>query len=225
MARYRAQALPLVAGLLVGAVAVGTSNGSARTPFVAIALVAGCIAAGLVRCTPGFRLPRRLIAPGVVIAAAGCGVTVFLLRSEIWLRLLDPVSLFDRNPEWSAAWQQIRNFPMTGVGPDRILPFVGDSQHYAYFAHNEYLQIAADTGVVGVALLASAIFLVIRTLRRRDDLSSCAVGAMIAFAVCGVFDFDWHLPALGILGGWAFGLARGANQSKAPDISLDLSST
>jgi hypothetical protein len=45
--------------------------------------------------------------------------------------------------------------------------------------------------------------------RRRTLVSSCAIGASVAFAAAGAIDFDWQLPALALLGGCAAGLASG----------------
>src|ERR1019366_4974181 len=78
---------------------------------------------------------------------------------------------------------------------------------YAFFAHNEFLQIAAGAGIAGVLLVVLAVGTIASTARRFDTLSSCAAGAVVAFAVAGAFDFDWHLAALGLLGGWVAGLA------------------
>ena len=46
-----------------------------------------------------------------------------------------------------------------------------------------------------------------RVARRFDVLSSCAVAALVGWAVGGAFDFDWHLSFVGVLGGFCLGLA------------------
>jgi hypothetical protein len=93
---------------------------------------------------------------------------------------------------------------------------------YAYFAHNEYLQIAADAGAIGLALLLAVAVAVFRAIRRFDVMSSCACATLVCFAVGGAFDYDWHLSFLGFLGGWCAGLAASAHrvegeQSQEPD--------
>jgi hypothetical protein len=82
---------------------------------------------------------------------------------------------------------------------------------YAHFAHNEYLQVAADAGLIGLALLVLAGLSLVRAVRRVDLVTSCATAALVCWAVGGAFDFDWHLPFVGLLGGWVAGLATRRN--------------
>ena len=93
------------------------------------------------------------------------------------------------------------------MGPDTLLRFHAVDGTYAHFAHNEYLQVLADAGAVGLLLLLAAGGSVVAAVRRDDLLTSCATGALVAFAVAGALDFDWHLAALGMVGGWVAGLA------------------
>jgi O-antigen ligase len=76
-----------------------------------------------------------------------------------------------------AALRLVAQHPLTGTGPGQAdLRWKGHdhgSQLYTY-VHNEYLQITAELGLVGLALLAAAA----------------------AFAVHSGFDFVWHLPAI-----------------------------
>ena len=101
------------------------------------------------------------------------------------------------------------------MGPDRLLQFHAVDGTYAHFVHNEFLQIAADAGVVGVALLAISAVCVIRVARRFDVLSSCATSALVCWAVAAAFDFDWHLTFVGFLGGWCFGLTNNMEEVDA----------
>ncbi len=66
--------------------------------------------------------------------------------------------------------------------------------------------IPASSGLGLVALVGLSL---VRDLRRAGPLSSCAVAAVVCWAVGGAFDFSWHLPVLGLLGGWCAGLADG----------------
>jgi O-antigen ligase len=93
------------------------------------------------------------------------------------------------------------------VGPDALLRFHAVDGTFAHFAHNEYLQVLADAGAVGALLLLASAGTVVAAVRREDVLTSCATGALVAFAVAGALDFDWHLAALGVVGGWVTGLA------------------
>ena len=128
------------------------------------------------------------------------------MHHEIGLRALSP-SDQDRSVEWSAAIHQFESSPLVGVGPDRLLQFHAADGTYAHFAHNEYLQVAADTGIAGLALLLLVGVALARVVRRVDVMTSCAVAALVCWGVGGAFDFDWHLPLVGLLGGWVTGLA------------------
>jgi hypothetical protein len=53
------------------------------------------------------------------------------------------------------------------------------------------------------------------------------VAALLAFAVVGALDFDWHLASLGLVGGWVAGLA-GRSQVAGPapeDVPDDTTTT
>ena len=95
--------------------------------------------------------------------------------------------------------------PVTGMGPGQTrLRWEGPdgaARFYAY-AHNEYAQVAADLGLVGLALLAVLLAALGRLLWRSRPTQGTrrpwagVVAAAVAFAVHGGLDFVWHLPAV-----------------------------
>jgi hypothetical protein len=221
--RYAHLLVPLLAGTALGVVAVATSPATGAVPWLSAALVAA-IAISAVPTTrvrapaldPRIRMVVVCLVPFALLA------TVFLLHHEIGLRALAP-SDADRSAEWSVAWHQWGTAPVFGVGPDRLLLFQTADGTYAKFVHNEYLQVAADAGVLGLALLAAAVAAVVRAVRRVDVLSSCACAALVCGAVGGAFDFDWHLPFLGFVLGCCVGLAATTARvgaSKARDLGF-----
>jgi O-antigen ligase len=198
---------PLLAGIALGVVAVATSPSTGAVPVLAVALVAALgVSLARVPSMSHLNWRRREVVLVVVVALGALIGTGLLLHAEIALRALAP-SDQDRAAEWSAAFHQFVSAPFFGVGPDHLLHFHAVDGTVASFAHNEYLQVAADSGLVGVALLALAVTALFRAVRRVDVLTSCAVGALVCLAVAGVVDFDWHLSFLGLLGGWVAGLA------------------
>lgn len=65
-------------------------------------------------------------------------------------------------------------------------------------AHNEYLQVLLDTGLLGLGLLLCVGFGVCRALGvllRRDAVSTGFVGALLAGALHNIVDFNWQIPA------------------------------
>jgi O-antigen ligase len=219
-ARYTVMWLPMAFGVIAGLVAVATSSSTRPEPVVAVALVLCVAASVLLRPVPLVVATRRrvtFVAVGGVVVA---GVAASVLHTVVARRFFSSASLWDRNPEWSSAYHQFLSAPWLGVGPDRPIPLLGGNGTFAHFAHNEYLQVADDAGVIGVVLLVLLIVAVAKSVRRTDVATSCALGALIVFAFCGAFDFDWHLPMIVLLGGWVAGLAGRATSEVPPDDGI-----
>ena len=210
--------VPLVAGAALGVVAVATSPDAGAVPWLGAALVAALAFTSVpeARVRAAARDPRVRMA-ALFLVPVGLLVCAVLLHREIALRALAP-SDGDRSTEWSVAWHQWGSAPIFGVGPDRLLFFHTAAGTYAKFVHNEYLQVAADAGAVGLALLVAAVVSVFKAVRRIDTLSSCACAALVCGAVGGAFDFDWHLPFVGLLFGVCIGLAARPERVDVPEV-------
>lgn len=104
-----------------------------------------------------------------------------------------------RLPTWQATLAQAAEHPILGSGPGTFdLPFTR-------FAHNEYLQALAETGLVGLgmlllgaACLATAGFRA-RPAPGRRTAWALAIGTCAAFLVHGSIDFVWHIPVVVLL--------------------------
>jgi len=219
LAQLRRGALTVCLGVLGGLAVVATSSGGSAQPLAAVAVaLAVVLAVVLPRRGHSVGLPsrrtgglgvRKRIALVTLLGLATIGIAVgagFVLRVPIERRVALGSSE-DRSYEWSAAFDQWRSSPVVGVGPDQTLYFHAPDGNFAHFSHNEYLQVLADGGVVGALLLVCTGICVVRAMRREDVATSCAAAALLAFAVAGALDFDWHLAALGLVGGWVAGLA------------------
>ena len=207
---------PLLAGLAAGLTLVGTSSGLSRQPIAGVAVAALVVVGAVVRPSARLHLrtpPRALALAGAVIAVGA--VVAVALHTPVQRRV-GLASTSDRVSEWHAAFDQWRSSFWVGVGPDKVLHLKSPPGSYAYFAHDEFLQIAAGAGIVGVLLLLLALGAIAMTVRRTDTLSSCAAGAVVAFAAAALLDFDWHLAALGLVGGWATALACPPEGSRVP---------
>jgi O-antigen ligase len=206
-ATARAAGGPL-AGVLVAMLCLLPSMPAASPPQPPLALVG--LGAGLALAAMVARLRRwpALALLGVVLVAAvaglfatGGGMAGAAHRvAEARVNLASP----DRTGAQHAALRLVAQQPLTGTGPGHAdLRWKGTdhgSQLYAY-VHNEYLQVAAELGLVGLALLAILLAALARLLwRARPTGHSRAtwagvVAAVAAFAVHSGFDFVWHLPA------------------------------
>jgi O-antigen ligase len=111
----------------------------------------------------------------------------------------------DRTGALHAALRLVAQQPLTGTGPGQAdLRWKGHDHGTQLFVyvHNEYLQVAAELGLVGLVLLAVLLAAIIRMLwRARPTARESAtwagvVAAAAAFAVHSGFDFVWRLPAI-----------------------------
>lgn len=91
------------------------------------------------------------------------------------------------------------------MGPDRTLS-ASDTHFSTYFAHNEYLQLLAGGGLISATLLLLWLVLLARRLTRASVVNRYAEGALLAAGVGGLFDYTWHLPAIGLCAGLVFAL-------------------
>ena len=104
--------------------------------------------------------------------------------------------------------EQFASAPLTGVGPGRLdlvyVDYLGRLVA-AEYTHDEFLQTAAETGLVGAGL-AAAVFACLgaAAFRRRHTAGGPFAAAILAaFAAHSTFDFLWHIPVLPLLVGIA----------------------
>ena len=204
----RAAAGPL-AGAVVALACLLPSVPAASPPRPALALAGLC--AGLSLAAVVARLQRwpavalllgGALAAGLALLATGGGVGgAAQTVAEARINLASP----DRTGALHAALRVVAEHPVAGAGPGRAdLRWEGQddvTQVFAY-AHNEYVQVAADLGLVGLVLLAVLWVALARLLwsaRATGPAGTTWAGAAAAaagFAVHSGFDFVWHLPAI-----------------------------
>jgi hypothetical protein len=228
----RAGALALVVGLVVLAglrglgatarAAVGPAAGAlvalvclfpsmpaadpARPTLGLVGLAAGLALAGVtarLRPWPAYVLLGGVLAAGVIgLLATGSRVGGAVQTvAEARANLASP----DRTGALHAALRLVAQHPLTGTGPghaDLRWKEQGHGTQLFAYVHNEYLQVAAELGLVGLLLLAILLATMGRLLwrARPTDRSGATwagvVAAAAAFAVHSGFDFVWHLPAI-----------------------------
>jgi O-antigen ligase len=198
----RAGAVAFVVGLAV----LAYLRGPRATVRAAAGPCAGAVVilAGLVPSMPAAAPPRPVAAVaalgGLVLVAGGPGAGEALgAVAEGRISLASP----DRTGALQAARQVVADHPLTGAGPGhtqlRSEGPDGATRFFAY-AHNEYAQVAAELGLVGLALLVALLAALARLLWRSrpagNGLWAGVVAAAAAFAVHAGFGFVWHLPAV-----------------------------
>ena len=118
----------------------------------------------------------------------------------------------DRIPIWENTWQLFKDFVLTGSG---FGTFIAVFPHYrtvpgeAIFdhAHNDYLELLTDGGIIAFFLVGWFFFSVVRQgwrmLRRRRDrysilLSIGALTSIVAMLIHSISDFNMHNGAVGL---------------------------
>ena len=197
--------------VMTGALFLSASRGGV------ISYLIGLLSFGLLLGTS--RMPTGRRAVWAVASTAMIGMALWLGMTPLLNRFAhvdqDVMTWAERLPAFQAAWHIGRDFPLFGVGFEafqavspRYQP-AALSQNKAYFyAHNDYLQLLAETGWMGLTLLLSGFLLVftaiIRQWRRRDEPFVRVTGlaglmAALTMGLHALVDFNLHIPANALL--------------------------
>jgi O-antigen ligase len=180
---------------------------------------------------PSFRLLERYVSKRVLAlwmrAGAVAVVSVAIISGIIWLGAepliarvaesvnelqSEAVSPYSRVSMWKDAWAIFLARPVAGIGLgafETVYPIYGhsDGSLIVDYAHNDYMQILSDAGVIGAALGLWFIVGVFRGMLKgiasRDPLVSglalgCGAGACSILAH-SLFDFNLQIPSNALL--------------------------
>jgi O-Antigen ligase len=213
---------PAVAGLLAG-LAVATvpvladrfgGRMAARLPILGrraatVGLAAGALGGGL------------LVAVGLAVAdpatpdAAGTASAMPRTAQALATARLT-VLPEDRIDGMRAAMRLVRSEPLIGMGSGQAQLFYQDADGrllLAHYVHNEYVQVLAELGAIGLALLLVVLAcLAVAVARGRGSAGSAELGAavsaaLLALAVHSGLDFLWHVPVIPLTGAALVGLS------------------
>ena len=143
--------LGILALLLVGCLIWTVSRGAILGFWIGILLLGALHA---------HRRKSRMALAGILTASTG--FLLFLSRSN-WQTLitLSDIGSRDRSVMWNTGWAMFRDRPFLGHGINTFMAnygtYVGGNHGPAY-AHNCYLQIAAETGLLGLASFLGFLF-------------------------------------------------------------------
>jgi O-antigen ligase len=192
------------------------------TAIIATQSRSGALMLGLSLLAFAFVLVRRQgsrAGKGIVLAAAVVAIVAAANLGGIGgvLNRLSKVTVEDpgeRSAIWQSASRQIRDFPLTGTG---LNTFGVASIHYqdparlarTIEAHNDYLQLAAEGGLLlGIPALAAIISFIVAVRRRfkerTDDLRihwlrTGAVMGLVAMAGQSVGEFTLQMPGAAVM--------------------------
>lgn len=154
----------------------------------------------------------------VVIVTGGLvlGLVVFFLRFSGYFQK-GATSVGARFTYWSAAVQTVKERPVFGSGPGtfsvayaRIKP---PEAEMAKLAHNDYLEQASDSGIVGGMTFAGFVFLSVALLYKRvleQGWGNFAIWlGLVGWAAQAFIEFGLYIPALAwpafLFFGWLWG--------------------
>jgi hypothetical protein len=216
----RALALPAVGTCvaLFGLLPSVRHGAPARPVYAAVAMAVGLGLVIAAQRSAGWRW--KLVLPGAGVALAAALVVILLVPQvhHAVRRLLHTrmtVASAARSGEAAAAIRLIASHPLAGVGPGHALRWtsLGGSVSVDQYAHDEYLQVLTDLGIVGAALAAILLVAAGRLLWRARAISpdralwAAAVASATAFALHSGFDFLWQVPAIPLIVAALVGLA------------------
>lgn len=164
------------------------------------------------------------------LAGASPLSSLISLKEEGLFVILPIGILLGRLYIWNQSWQITLNDPITGVGPGNFVPAYSAHlpddaapYHYMGHAHNDYLNLSAQTGIPGLLLYLTVWGVIIARLwrRSRDDsapaenraLANAALLASLVFCTASMTEAafaDEELRQL-ITALWALGLSEGGH--------------
>lgn len=238
------RALGGLAGLvLLAALLLSLSRGGWLAAITAAGLLLTILLSAPVAARPALlrRSRPRVITVSLVLAGAAVTLVLVLvgpaLRTDLDLRIAESVATQDtllaRLATWTSTLTMARDFPLFGVGLGAwqdLFPRYASRWSPAAFlaAHNDYLELLAETGVAGVSLAAWFLLVATRRLRRalgevgaRDlPVMAALVAALAGVAVHEVCDFNLQIPASALLFTLLLGLALRLAGRNAQNVML-----
>jgi O-antigen ligase len=195
--------LPVLGALvaLTGLLPAAATTSPARPLPALFALLVG-LAVNLLGIK-GRLLGLRLGLPALVIAALALTHRHALSAvSQARLNLTSD----DRDAAWHAVWHQIALHPVLGSGPGLSRMSWQDpdgSLRVFAYAHDEYLQLFAELGLLGLIALGCCLIALGRLLVRwrppavaDRSVWAAACAAVLTVATSSLFDFTAHFPAI-----------------------------
>jgi len=145
-----------------------------------------------------------------IVAAVAIFVLIFIFNSNIISQRL--VSSFnlkegsnaERYKNWVQAEDMIRDYPLGGVGLGNyartVEPRLGGENRSSIYAHNLFLDIAAETGILNaIIFLCLILFLVWRNIRNSSMSNLGLAAGLVAFLVHSIFDTALYSPQVLII--------------------------
>jgi O-antigen ligase len=200
-----------------------------RSGFACFAVAVLITAAVTIRKQQGIRRGLTVAYLLVVAVAAFAWVGPAAIQGQFGTNLKH-FGLAGRVDHWRDAMSVVRAFPVSGVGVNgfgtAMVLYQGDTRStHLTAAHNDYLQLLAEGGILLLVPVAWALFALAREIRRRfrdphgDETTYWirvgAVTGLIAIALQSIVEFSLQIPANAML----FACLCGIAIHRAPEIA------
>ncbi len=206
-----------------------------RWSVTAMALVVGLLAAGsrggLLAC------PLAYVVVGLGVRKARPATLGLIALALVTALVIDTRPLEElyrsrgfgleqtRLAYWRDVLRAVPDFPLLGAGLNAFGTLSPRYRTYCAWewlgeAHNEYLQVLIDTGLVGLLLCAALLALLARAAVRqaqRSVLDAALLTALAACAIHNIVEFNWQIPANAATFFVLAGLVGGARRTDGPD--------
>jgi len=215
---------------MAGLILAGIVHSFSRMGFIATIcsfFVMGTLALGARQLSWAARSRRRQVVTVGVVGTLALAGFLFLPPDKLIARFAQLISTDPTGEGRAQLWAEtvplIRAYPVFGCGLGgyetafmrfkSFEPLVTDD-----FAHNDYLQLLAELGLVGFAIGAALALSVVRTAVQKALGSADAgtryfavacAGALAAILVHSVADFNLYIPANAMLLAWIAGMTAG----------------
>ena len=172
-------------------------------------------------------LKRSGVLGKVFVAMAAVFVLIFIFNSNIITqRLATSFNLkegsnAERYKNWTQAAEIIRDHPLGGVGLGNyartVDPRLGGADRSSIYAHNLFLDIAAETGILNAIIFLFLIVISIwRNMRKNNMISLGLAAGLVAFFVHSLFDTALYSPQVLTMLLIIVALVLNDNKLKAP---------
>ena len=155
--------------------------------------------------------PRGLL---FILPAAAAVVSLSLIFPDtVGVRLMNFISLTDsannyRLAVWNSSWDLLSDTFLHGIGwgeeafRTAYINYAAEGTQSVVHSHSLYMQIAIQTGLVGLVLFILTVWLIIRkcisvTATKQSDSSltlyaKAALSGAISIMISGIFDYTWY---------------------------------
>jgi O-antigen ligase len=129
------------------------------------------------------------------------------IQDEVAVEAQESSAGVHRKEIWRATWQMIKSHPLAGVGIGGYWTAIPQYHHASgrwtpQQAHNDYLELLASGGVIGILLGVWFIFLLVKfaraTLSANDSFrrAACfgALAGLFGISIHSLVDFGLHIP-------------------------------